>query len=291
MRKWWLALIFSVLGFACAFAETVTYSKALYEDAVLGDRESQYLLGIAYFKGLGIPQDSKEAKKWFQKASDQGNDKALTALSLMHMGLDIPPNIVALKLAAEKGDPHSQYKIGWLYSMGVGVERDYLEASKWMHKAAEQGDADAEVNLGMNYMMGTSGFEKNSSEALKWTRKAAEQGLQGAQCNLGAYYENEEGWDVIQDYKEAFHWYTLAAAQGNDLAQLRLGRMYVLGKGVAQDFIQAYKWFDIAAAKTPEAKEFRDKVSRLMTSQQLQEGQRLARAWQESYGKNIQLSN
>ena len=38
-----------------------------------GDAEAQLRLGIMYSKGKGVPQDYKEAAKWFRKAADQGN--------------------------------------------------------------------------------------------------------------------------------------------------------------------------------------------------------------------------
>ena len=49
---------------------------------------------------------------------------------------------------------------------------------------AEQGDADAQNDLGVMYMDG-HGVEPDYDEALKWWRKAAEQGHAGSQHSLG----------------------------------------------------------------------------------------------------------
>jgi TPR repeat protein len=57
----------------------------------------------------------------------------------------------------------------------MGVLQDYLEAAKWLRKAADQGDASAQYNLGIAYAKG-DGVAKNEAEALKWIRMAAEQG-------------------------------------------------------------------------------------------------------------------
>ena len=46
---------------------------------------------------------------------------------------------------------------------------------KWYRKAAEQGHANAQCNLGYCYKYG-EGVETNKAEAVKWYRKAAEQG-------------------------------------------------------------------------------------------------------------------
>ena len=63
---------------------------------------------------------------------------------------------------------------------------------------------------------------------VKWCLKAAEQGEVDAQNNLGAVYENGDG--VPQDYAEAVRWYREAANQGYALAQFNLGFLYYEGK-------------------------------------------------------------
>jgi tetratricopeptide (TPR) repeat protein len=57
--------------------------------------------------------------------------------------------------------------------------KDYSEALKWYRKSAEQGDEDAQNNLGYMYKEGL-GVAKDYSEALKWYRKSAEQGNEDA---------------------------------------------------------------------------------------------------------------
>jgi TPR repeat protein len=46
---------------------------------------------------------------------------------------------------------------------------------KWFRKAAEQGHAPAQYNLGVCYYYG-NGVPQNYREAVRWIRKAAEQG-------------------------------------------------------------------------------------------------------------------
>ena len=41
-----------------------------------------------------------------------------------------------------------------MYDQGYGVPQDYAEAMKWFRKAAEQGDADAQYNLGVMHAQG-----------------------------------------------------------------------------------------------------------------------------------------
>ena len=60
------------------------------------------------------------------------------------------------------------------------------------------------------------GIAKDHEKAAYWYRKAAEQGHAKAQYNLGGMFEN--GWGVTEDSGEALAWYRKAAAQGHDKA-------------------------------------------------------------------------
>jgi TPR repeat protein len=93
--------------------------------------------------------------------------------------------------------------------MGQGVQRDYGQAAVWFRKAAEQGYAEAQKDLGGLYETG-KGISQDNAEAARWYRKAAEQGNASAQLNLGALYLNGEG--VPKDYGESYFWLKLAAA-------------------------------------------------------------------------------
>lgn len=111
--------------------------------------------------------------------------------------------------AAEQGDVKAQDKLGDMYTVGEGVERDEEEAEKWYRKAAEQGDAAAQCSLGERYAMGGADIERDDVEAVKWYKKAAEQGYPFGCRLLGAMYECGHG--VPMDEKEAEKWYRKAA--------------------------------------------------------------------------------
>jgi len=51
----------------------------------------------------------------------------------------MPSEIEEIKAAAERGDPHAQFRLGWDYYIGNGVARDKMEAVKWYTAAADQG--------------------------------------------------------------------------------------------------------------------------------------------------------
>ena len=76
-------------------------------------------------------------------------------------------------------------------------------------------------------------------------KKAAEQGHAKAQDNLGIMYE--AGWGITEDDVQAVYWFTKAAEQGYAEAQFSLGVMYDIGAGVSEDKVQAVYWYKKAA--------------------------------------------
>ena len=55
---------------------------------------------------------------------------------------------------AEQGDPAAEAGIGFLFHKGLGVAQDDAEAAKWFVKAAEQGQAEAQLLLGTLFFFG-----------------------------------------------------------------------------------------------------------------------------------------
>jgi len=94
----------------------------------------------------------------------------------------------------------------------------------------------------------------------------------------GVMYDTGKG--VPQDSQEALRLYTLAAERDYGAAQIMLGVMYAEGSGVSLDYVMAYMWFSLAARQVAEdAKRYRAKVVRSMTSEQIAQAQQLVREW------------
>ena len=103
----------------------------------------------------------------------------------------------------------------------------------------------------------------------------AENGDANAQYNLGVMYDN--GYGIPENDAEAAKWYRLAAEQGNANAQFSLGDMYSNGEGVPQNNTRAYVWFSVAAAQGNEiARDSRNRVSEGLTPTQLGQAQQIA---------------
>ena len=70
------------------------------------------------------------------------------------------------------------------YARGKGTPQDYVQAALWYRKAAEQADADAQIELGMLYYEG-HGVPQDYAQTAYWFRKSAEQGDDNAQLPSG----------------------------------------------------------------------------------------------------------
>ena len=142
-----ILLMFSLSGVIHAetFEETLAEAKQ-------GQASAQLNLGAMYDYGTGVPENDKEAVKWFRLAAEQGNAKA-------------------------------QSNLGWMYDNGEGVPEDDTEAVKWYRLAAEQGSANAQLNLGWMYARG-EGVPENDIKAYLWWSLAKAQGYENAKTNL-----------------------------------------------------------------------------------------------------------
>ena len=106
--------------------------------------ETLYAIGMLFWIGQGVQQDTIEAASW-------------------------------LHVAAGMNHPGAQNKLGFLYSSGQSVRQNDFEAFKWWQMAANQGDADAQYNLGVVYRDGL-GVESDAEKSIQWFREAASNG-------------------------------------------------------------------------------------------------------------------
>lgn len=88
-------------------------------------------------------------------------------------------DIKTLIQKANQGDAEAQYNLGVAYYNGEGVEQSHSKAVYWWKKAAEQGDEKAQYNLGNAYANG-QGIERSNRQAIYWLGKACENGFEEA---------------------------------------------------------------------------------------------------------------
>ena len=78
---------------------------------------------------------------------------------------------------ANQGNATAQVKLGMFYYKGEGVRQDYAKAVEWFEKAANQGSAEAQFVLGLMYYNG-NGLRQNTATAKEYYGKACDNGNQ-----------------------------------------------------------------------------------------------------------------
>lgn len=181
--------------------------------AEAGDKAAQTLLAEIYSRGLGVPKNQAEARKWY-------------------------------KLAAEQGVPEAEFRYG-LILLAEGSEQSRAQGRVFMEKAAASGNALASFNLAQLILTDRLG-DAGRTAAFAHFMDAAKQGIPDAQYAVAQYYAN--GVDpVSQDLETAAFWLSGAAAQNFDTAQLEYGQMLLSGVGVERNLKQGYSWIARAA--------------------------------------------
>lgn len=147
--------------------------------------------------------------------------------------------------AAELGNADAQVVLGGFYFAGFGVERDEAKAARWFRLAAEQGHARAQVLLAGLYKEGRS-VPQSDAEAAKWFGRAKRQ-LADDPSKLDDYL-SAEVLSAPETFPEKVAAYRADAEAGDAMAQLALGIIYKEGKGeVRHDAEQAKTWWRKAA--------------------------------------------
>ncbi|MCQ2069689.1 MAG: sel1 repeat family protein [archaeon] len=181
-----------------------------------GDPKGMCDLGFFYYAGYFVKQSDREAAKWY-------------------------------KMSAEKGYAEAQNNLASMYEEGKGVLKSIPEAIRWYTKAADQDNTDACFNLAVLYL--SQPAEKHML-AHKYMVKAAETGDPEAQNLLGIMYDEGDG--VEQSFEKAVEWFTKAAEQGHIDAQFNLAEKYEKGEGVEKSLETAAEWYGAAAEQDDE---------------------------------------
>jgi TPR repeat protein len=145
---------------------------------------------------------------------------------------------------AQLGVPAALTNLGYMYSKGLGVQKDNIRAVHCYKRAAKYGDVAAYYNLAKAYQLGR-GISLNNYDAHSYYVKAAENGYLSAQNELGMQYSKGAG--VPMDCATAAEWLAKAARQDFSAAQNNLGLIYIKGFGIEQNIDEAISWMEKAA--------------------------------------------
>ena len=128
-------------------------------------------------------------------------------------------------------------RVGIDVRQGIGVKQDYAAAVRVVSQGGRAGVRSWPSPIWVIMYESGKGVEKNLEQAVRWYRKAAEQGFALAQAQLGNMYVSGAG--VKQDYAAmAPSGTSKPPSKTTPMAQYMLGILYETGNGVAKDIGQ-----------------------------------------------------
>lgn len=123
------------------------------ESAAQGNAKAQYRLGLWYYEGHSHAtytrafKDLSKACYWFKKAIEQRNRDAMEHLYDDGYMRELPKTVYKLKVAAEQGNGNAQYDLGLYYLLNGGDDSDLFKAAYWLTEADENKNESASEAL------------------------------------------------------------------------------------------------------------------------------------------------
>ena len=245
------------------------------------------LLGEMYETGRGVPQDRAKAAIYYDTAASVADDtfdyismfsqarKARFCLDMLRdQGWGIPRTrqeaISLYRNAAEQGNATAQYFLAQIYAFGYDSSAFRPESKadyhKWIRKAAEGGQGEAQYLLGADLRL----HPETKTESREWLSKAVAQHVAEAyKPLLSSMPEGRKLVEIglaklpmsntpselnaglfaysLEDWTNAHRFFQAAAGTDDANSQYALGVMYSLGRGVPTNESMAKEWFYKAA--------------------------------------------
>jgi TPR repeat protein len=219
---------------------------------VMSERaEAAMTLAKMHLAGHGVPRDAREARNWYEVASDAGYAPATSALGLGYLSGfagDRNPSKAAqyLEEAAQAGYVPAMYQLGKLYYRGEeGVAGDLKLAGAYFAAAARAGHPQAQYAAGRMYDLGES-VPADQKRAIAYYKDAAVKGVADAQNALATYFYGGEVVEKnLETARRLFH---AAALQAQPDGMFNLAVMSTRGEGGPKDLPAAYVWYSLAKA-------------------------------------------
>ena len=145
-------------------------------------------------------------------------------------------------LAFKKNRPQKKYTIFYQPDLSYQLQKQFS-----LIRDANSGNALAQHELGLRYLLGEDGMTADTTKGAYWVGKAAEQNLTAACYNYGILLIN--GWGVEWNPFEAYNFFLKAAEDGMPEAQHLIGILYTDNLIVKKDYFEAYKWVKKASDK------------------------------------------
>lgn len=116
------------------------YQKAfkVYSQKTNNDGEACYEIGNMFKNGLGIEQDSEQAKAYFKQGAIKKDKNASYEYGMIcKSDLEYPEAFNSFKQSAEQGHELAMFELAKLYEEGLGTDTNRSKAIEWYGKCAD----------------------------------------------------------------------------------------------------------------------------------------------------------
>lgn len=222
-----------------------------------GEPMAQYAIGLFYFWGdmlLNFQKPSKtdfakyekenaaQALMWFRRSAEQGCIPAFrNAFNSVRNGVngvtkDLEEALRWAETVNGKVDMRDYYHSFILEYQKLNRHAD---AIRWCEKGVRDGNSTCAVDLGLVYLYGDRGAQKDEAKALELFNKAAGAGDEYGYYNAGRCYYYGNG--CAEDYNEAFRCFDQAYRRGHQLSKWYLAQSYFWGRGTEPSYDMAVR--------------------------------------------------
>lgn len=259
--------------------ENINGMEMLIQSASAGNLHAQRRIGIIYRDGKFIGKNIDKAIQWFESACLKGDATSCSQLTYI-FNRENPNQQKEMEFAkrgCQLGSPYLTAYYGQYYYNGLFIKQDFEKALYYFEMAAEMGDAQSNLNVGLFY----SGFNEHYrskfdydkaifyltkaiklgkkegeyylarlyfahptrndlSEALELLIPLAESGDLESQYFLGIAYKDHTY--KIVDCEKSIYWLTKAAENNHVESQMELHGIYRSGNITPKDLKKAELW-------------------------------------------------
>ena len=161
------------------YKTSISAWKSLLARAKNGDPEAEWEVATKYDDGckdkrgkIVVRKSGAKAARWYRRSAEHGNVSAQNNLGVLlgnrnKVRMNVEEALLWLRRAFRAGEGYAGKNIAITYR----ENGDLKTAVKWFRKAADAGDADALIQLGIHYYWG-KGVRKNAPAAAQCFRAA-----------------------------------------------------------------------------------------------------------------------
>jgi TPR repeat protein len=252
-----------------------------------GHLKAQVRLALMYDRGQGVEADPAAAANWYREAAKQDHGPSAATLGAMYeegRGVSRDPKKAAkwygrasaLGVTARPTSAEERAPIDPADEPAAGASVEPREVAGAPTPVEPPGDGP-EVDPDAEPALESLDWETDLAAPDVPDLELAERGDPEAQYRLAQRYSTGQG--VPRNLNEAVRWYLEAANGGHGLAGYKLAHLYLKGRVTPeQDYVQAHAWFSLSADRgIGDAAEWRDKIAKKMTEEELERSAALVR--------------